>query len=196
MSVSETWDDEADNWIKWARTPGHDVYRFYSSSFFDEIVPSPSGLVLELGCGEGRVVRDLESLGHEVVGLDPSPTMVRHARQEDIHGAYVIAPGEQLPFAEGAFDLVIAYNSLQNVEDLAKTVAEVERVLTTDGRFCMCIAHPMSDAGRFESAQPDAPFTVKGSYYGPRRVDEKSNAMGLRSPSTAWPIRSRSTHEH
>lgn len=177
--MSETWGDEAENWIRWARTPGHDVYSVYSPSFFDEIVPSPSGLVLEIGCGEGRVARDLKSLGHEVVGLDPSPVLVRHAQEMDVEGCYVIAPGEQLPFADGIFDLVIAYNSLQNVKDLPRTVAEVERVLKAYGRFCICIAHPMSDAGRFESAESDAHFVIKGSYYGPRRVDEKMERDGL-----------------
>jgi ubiquinone/menaquinone biosynthesis C-methylase UbiE len=151
--VSGTWDDEAENWVRWARTPGHDVYTVYSSSFFEEIVPPPSGRGLEVGCGEGRVVRDLKALGHEVIGLDPSPTLVRHARQADMDGSYVVAPGEKLPFADATFDVVVAYNSLQNVDDLQRTVAEVQRVLKAAGQFCVCIAHPMSDAGRFPCAK-------------------------------------------
>jgi SAM-dependent methyltransferase len=177
--MSETWEDEAENWIRWARTPGHDVYGIYSPGFFSEIVPPPSGLALEVGCGEGRVARDLKGLGHEIVGLDPSPTLVAHSRQADPNGTYLIAPGERLPFADSCFDLVIAYNSLQNVADLPSAIAEIGRVLTANGRLCLCIAHPMSDAGRFENDQPDSPFVVKGSYYGPRRVDERVERDGL-----------------
>lgn len=45
-SVDETpfdasWEREAENWVRWVRRPGHDSYRYYGASFFDEIVPSP-----------------------------------------------------------------------------------------------------------------------------------------------------------
>jgi ubiquinone/menaquinone biosynthesis C-methylase UbiE len=71
------WEREAENWVRWARTPGHDSYWYYSHSFFDQIVPEPGLRTLEIGCGEGRVARDLRRRGHHVVALDSSPALNR-----------------------------------------------------------------------------------------------------------------------
>jgi hypothetical protein len=42
MEEEIDWDQEAENWTKWARTPGHDASWHYRDRFFDEIVP-PAG---------------------------------------------------------------------------------------------------------------------------------------------------------
>ncbi|MFN2594849.1 MAG: class I SAM-dependent methyltransferase [Actinomycetota bacterium] len=184
--MSQTWEDEAENWVKWVRTPGHDIFRIYSGTFYGEVLPRSFGPTLEVGCGEGRVCRDLKERGYDIVGTDPSPTLVRHARRSDPDGNYLVAPGEQLPFGDAGFDLVVAYNSLQNVDDLQKTAAELARVLAPGGHLCACIAHPMTDAGRFQSREPDAPFVIKDSYYGPRRLDERVERDGLEITFHGW----------
>jgi len=142
--------------------------------------------VLELGSGEGRVVRDLNALGYDVIGMDPSPTLVRHAHTADRDGTYLVGQGEALPFPNSAFDLVVAYNSLQNVSDLRRTVSEAGRVLKPGGQFCVCIAHPMTDAGRFQSPDPSAPFVINTSYYGPRRVGDTVERAGLQITFHGW----------
>ena len=65
-------------WIAWARAPGHDSYwRFHRDDFL-RLVPPPGRLTLEIGCGEGRVLRDLVRTGHKAVGVDLS-TVLAHA---------------------------------------------------------------------------------------------------------------------
>src|SRR5262249_7018014 len=136
MGGEEDWEAEAENWVRWARTPGHDAYWYYRDSFFDLIVPAPGRRTLEIGCGEGRVARDLADRGHRVTAIDKSPTLLRYARQDDAPGAYVRAASRLLPFPDGCFDLAIAYNSLQAlqvVDDMAATVFEAGRVLAPGG---------------------------------------------------------------
>ena len=53
-------------------------------------LPAACGRVLEVGCGEGRVCRDLAARGHRVTGLDASPTLVRAAVERDPGGEYVV----------------------------------------------------------------------------------------------------------
>ena len=74
-----SWEWQADRWLRWARTPGHDAYWHYRKAFFGAIAPAPGRRTLEVGCGEGRVARDLAARGHRVVGVDTSPTLVAHA---------------------------------------------------------------------------------------------------------------------
>lgn len=49
QTANARWEEEAENWVRWARTPGFDAYWYYSPSFFDEIVPPPMGSTLEIG---------------------------------------------------------------------------------------------------------------------------------------------------
>src|SRR5712691_13445294 len=99
------WEAEADNWVRWARTPGHDASWYYRDTFFDLIVPPPGRRTLEIGCGEGRVARDLAARGHRVAAVDTAHTLLRYARQEDLAGAYVLANGAALPFPDRYFDI-------------------------------------------------------------------------------------------
>ena len=59
--MTQPWEQEAENWVRWTRTPGHDVFPYFAPAFFDDIVPPPHGLTLEVGCGEGRVARELSA---------------------------------------------------------------------------------------------------------------------------------------
>jgi SAM-dependent methyltransferase len=111
------WESEARNWIAWARTPGHDSYWEYSPAFFRDIVPKADRRTLEGGCGEGRVTRDLERLGHRMVSVDASPLLIQAAHESHAGGGYITADAARLPFADGSFDLVVAYNSLMSSHD-------------------------------------------------------------------------------
>src|SRR5216683_5778127 len=117
----EHWEAQAANWAEWARTPGFDSYWNYGPRFF-ELLRRAGLRTLDLGCGEGRVSRDLGARGHTVTGLDASASLLRLARQADPDGCYVLADASFLPFAPEAFDLVVAYNSLMDVDDMPGAV--------------------------------------------------------------------------
>jgi ubiquinone/menaquinone biosynthesis C-methylase UbiE len=117
------WEPEAENWVRWARTPRHDAYWFYRDVFFDQLLPPPGQGTIEIGCGEGRVASELTARGHRVVGIDSSLTLLHHARTGSADTFYALGDGAALPFADGCFDLAVAYNSLQVVADMPGTVA-------------------------------------------------------------------------
>ena len=185
-SMARGWEEQAGAWVAWTRTPGHDAYWQYRDGFFDGIVPAPGRRTLEVGCGEGRVSRDLADRGHRVVGVDASPTLVRHACEADRRSAYVLGDAAALPFPDGSFDLAVAYNSLMDVDDLQAAAAEVARVLEPGGRLCVTVTHPMSDAGGFVDRTPDAPFTIDGSYLGRHAVDVTMERDGLAMRFVGW----------
>jgi SAM-dependent methyltransferase len=188
VSDASPWEAEAERWVAWARTPGHDVFPHYAPAFFDGIVPAPAGRMLEVGCGEGRVTRELLARGHRVVALDVSPTLVRHAREADARAAYACGDATALPFADASFDTVVAYNSLQTMADetdMANAVREAARVLKPSGSLCMCVAHPWTDVGVLARG-PDGRLAVSGSYFERRRVDETVTKDGLTMRFHGW----------
>ena len=179
-------EDRAQGWLAWARTPGHDAYWVYRDAFF-ALVPEPGASTLEVGCGEGRVSRDLATRGHRVIGLDASPTLLRAAAEADSAGRYVEGRAESLPFADASFDLAVAYNSLMDVADMPAAVREAARVLVPGGRLCACVTHPMADAGTWLD---DAHFAVTEPYLERREmcVPIERDGLAFTFEGPAYPL--------
>lgn len=184
--VEHEWESEAENWIRWASTPHHDAYWFYRQAFFNDVLPSAGRRTLEIGCGEGRVTRDLAARGHRVVAVDISPTLLHHAAAADSRAAFALADGAALPFSSASFDVVVSYNSLQVVGDMAATVSEAARVTTVGGTFAICVTHPMSDVGHFQGDEPDAPYVTRLNYFENEWVDDTVERDGLQMRFTGW----------
>ena len=77
-----------------------------------------SRTALDVATGGGHVARRLRDAGLEVVSSDPAPGMAPD----------VICRAEDLPFADGAFDLVVTRIAPHHFEDVAAAVAEMARV--------------------------------------------------------------------
>ena len=91
----------------------------------------PSDKVLDVGCGKGYLLYELTQVvpGIEVAGLDISQYAVENAKEE-IKPYLRVGHARDLPYEEGAFDLVISINALHNlyVFDLRKALQELQRV--------------------------------------------------------------------
>jgi SAM-dependent methyltransferase len=135
--------------------------------------------MLDLGCGEGRLTRDLGARGYRVVGVDASPSLLNAARAVDPAGEYLLADAARLPFEDARFDLVVAYNSLMDIENMPAAVAEAARVLEPRGRFWAAIVHPLNSAGAFANRQTGSPFVIDESYLAERPYVDELERDGL-----------------
>ncbi len=181
------WDQDADRWIEWTRTPGFDAYWAYRGAFFDDVLPNAGWRTLEIGCGEGRVTRDLVARGHHVVAVEPAPRLLAAARAARAKGEhYVVADGAQLPLADTSFDAVVAYNVLQVVDDLEATLCEIARVLVNGGHLCACIAHPVTDLGDWIEGAGDRRLAIRTDYFESRRVEDTITLDGHTMTFRGW----------
>lgn len=181
MSLREAWDRHAEDWITWARTPGHDSYwRFHRDAFL-RIVPTPGRLTVDVGCGEGRLARHLQGLGHRVVCVDGSPRLAKAAATHAQPVRVALADAAHLPLASGSADLVVAFMSIQDVDDWVGALAEASHVLEAGGRLALAVVHPLNSAGYFEGDHPEGqrPFVLRGSYFEPRRYADRCLRDGL-----------------
>jgi SAM-dependent methyltransferase len=178
--MRDGWESQACHWAAFARTPGHDSSHDHTNlPALLELRPAPGRRTLDLGCGEGRLGRFLQSLGHRVTGVDAAPTMVRLAASHDGAAPAVIGDAAALPFADEAFDLVVAYMCLHDMDRMTDAVAEASRVLERGGRLCLAIPHPVNSAGSFEGRDAGAPFVIGGSYLAPRPADWSASRGGV-----------------
>jgi ubiquinone/menaquinone biosynthesis C-methylase UbiE len=96
--------------------------------------------VLDVGCGPGALTAQLAStVGAQLVAAaDPSPGFVR-ACADRVTGADVrIAPGEELPWPDAAFDAVLSQLVLSFVKDADAALREMRRVARPGGTVASC----------------------------------------------------------
>jgi SAM-dependent methyltransferase len=140
------WDANAAAWIEWARSPELDPqYWHFNRPRFLELLPPPGRRTVDVACGEGRLTGELAELGHAVVGVEQSPALAAAARARGLE--IVEADAVALPLESRSADLVVAFMSLMNVDDLDAVVGEIARVLEPGGRFCFAVPHPFTSAG-------------------------------------------------
>jgi SAM-dependent methyltransferase len=178
MGLRATWDGQAEEWAAFARAPEFDhLFWAFNLPLFLELVGAPGRLTVDVGCGEGRLTEELSRRGHRVVGIDGSATMAGIARRRGL-GGLVNADAAAMPLADSAADLVVAFMSLQDMDNVEDVIGECGRVLEAGGRMCVVIAHPMRSAGGFDSKDADADFRIR-DYYGTRLWPWTSSHSGL-----------------
>ena len=105
----------------------------------------PGHRVLEVGCGTGTLLIQLKRLSPdtEVVGLDPDPKALARARRKAAHEAVSVQLdrgfGDELPYADAAFDRVLSSLMFHHLptEEKGKTLRAIRRVLKPGGEFHM-----------------------------------------------------------
>jgi hypothetical protein len=110
--------------------------------------------VLDVGCGDGWLVRRLVAAGARAVGVDPQDAAIERARAEDPGGRYAVAGAQELPFDDASFDAVVLFNSLHHVPpaDLDVALAEAARVLRDGGR--LYAQEPLAEGEFFALTRP------------------------------------------
>ena len=108
--------------------------------------------------------------------MDVTVTLARAAAMHSRPLPVLVADAAHLPVHDRAADLVVAFMSLQDVDDFASAVHEAARVLEPGGRFCFAIVHPLVEAGRF---QEDGSFLLDRSYLGVWRYPDLVRRRGI-----------------
>jgi SAM-dependent methyltransferase len=94
------------------------------------------GRALDLGCGDGRLTAELDAA--ELTAADVSRVALDRARARLPEATLVeLEPDAPLPFADGAFDLVLAAETAEHVRDLQLFLSEIRRVLAPGGELAL-----------------------------------------------------------
>ena len=121
-------------------------------AFLERAGVTPTGRVLDCGCGGGGMPLSLAEHVAEVVGIDPFDRFrdagVALGRERGISNLrFARADGMALPFKERSFDLVLSHAVIEHVSDALLYLKECRRVMTDDGRFYLSTAPYLSFPG-------------------------------------------------
>ena len=115
------------------------------------LLATATGRVLEIGAGTGLNLEHYPSRVTELVLTEPDSPMRRQLQQrvaDSVRPVHVSdASAEALPFPDDSFDTVVSTMVLCTVPDPAAALAEVRRVLRSDGRLLFC-EHVRADSPR------------------------------------------------
>ena len=106
----------------------------------DALSLQPGERVLDIGSGPGFLACEMASAvgaSGSVTGIDPSEHMLSLAGERQAPGHVTFGPGNatDLPFADGAFDVVTSTQVYEYVADMPRALAEAHRVLRPGGRL-------------------------------------------------------------
>lgn len=176
------WSTNAQFWVTIIRTK-IDRYR---TELTDRAVLDAAGNlanrdVLDVGCGEGYLVREVERRGARVQGVDLCPELVRAARDENdrlgLHAQFHEADMRTLPLRDNSVDLVLANHSINEVPDPEAAIIEMARVLRPGGRAILLMLHPCFFGW--------APADDHQPGYRTRKGRKPYNVAGHKSPADA-----------
>ena len=142
------WEDNASWWID-GFTDGVDPE--YEEQIIPMAVADLAGFdpILDVGCGDGQIGRALvRAHGCRVIGIDPTWNQIRVAkeraeRNDHISMSVARAGADRLPFADEAFDAVVACLVFEHIREVDSAIHEVSRVLRRGGRFSFFLNHPL-----------------------------------------------------
>jgi len=107
-------------------------------------------VVIDVGCGTGKISRLIASEGAQVVGID-TPELIGLAKEPGVAGNVVFktGTGQNLPVENNFADIIIYYASFHHVPEIEMNNAlkECSRVLKENGLVFIC--EPLTDKGSY-----------------------------------------------
>ena len=130
----------AETYESWYATSlGRAVDRAERATLLRMARPQPGELALDVGCGTGHFTQMLAQDGAEVTGCDASEAMLRQAARTLPDLRWQLADARELPYADASWDLVLSVTMLEFVEEPARALDEMWRVLRPGGRLVVAV---------------------------------------------------------
>jgi len=109
----------------------------------NKVVPLAQGVVLEIGIGSGLNIPFYNKNNIEkIIGLDPSEELNflanKVAKKNNIEIDFIISGAEDIALPDNSIDTILITYTLCTIPDLDNSMAEMKRVLKSDGKFIFC----------------------------------------------------------
>ncbi len=116
--------------------PAH--YRRMAAEVMETLKLDPGMKVVEIGSNDGTLLRLFKDAGMQVLGIDPARAIAEQATADGLETLPIFfsaGAAQNIAAEHGTFDLVIANNTLANIDDLDDCLAGIRCLLADDGAF-------------------------------------------------------------
>jgi len=105
--------------------------------------------VLEVGCGTGRWLAELQLVARQVYGIDLSLGMLQQARQRPQSLSLICGHASHLPFPDAGFDLIFCVNAFHHFPQPRVFISEARRLLRPGGALAITGMDPHAGRDRW-----------------------------------------------
>lgn len=120
-----------------------------TAGIFEHVVaqfePQPEGIALDICCGTGQLTAILSEYGYQAYGVDISDAFI--GRESDGDAGFVVADVNYLPLAANQAQVITFIDSLQYFDDPDAIIAELARLMTSDGKLILSCQNNYNPAG-------------------------------------------------
>ncbi len=127
--------DAQRKWDEFYSRKNREPFLHFSSEQIKNILKDFPGSkkILDIGCGEGQLMLELEKMGFVVEGIDPS-SIALEAAQKLVTGTLRLGTFEELSFAQGVkFDIIFVKFVLAFINDPSSFFEKIDRLLNDAG---------------------------------------------------------------
>ena len=98
--------------------------------------------VLEVGCGTGLILQEINKYATEAIGIDISENMLDFAREKNLN--VINTNATKIPFPDKYFDVVCSFKVLAHIEDIDAVLGEMSRITKPGGKLFLEFYNPYS----------------------------------------------------
>ena len=146
QKIIDSWNANAANWIEIIGNNGIESRRLVTNqAIVDIVVNCNPASVLDVGCGEGWLAKELQDKGIAMTGVDVIPELIEKAKQK-VKGDFIVAAyddivSEKIVFSK-LFDAIVINFALIAKESTENLLASIPRYLAPGGKLFIQTLHP------------------------------------------------------
>lgn len=158
--IIDSWGKNANPWISAVQENQIESRKvIIDQAIVDSVISLGGNTVLDIGCGEGWLARELSSLGLNTFGVDVIPELIEEAKEkakektkEKTSGEYKVLAYKDISnkTITKTFDIVVCNFSLLGEESVDNLFKELPSLLNNDGNLIIQTPHPVISCGELE----------------------------------------------
>jgi len=151
IKILDSWQKNATPWTKAIQENQIETRVTVTNQAIIDVVKSiKANSILDIGCGEGWLVRALSSKGVSVTGIDAIPDLIANAKKQS-KNSYQVLEYEQLSETTigDKYDVAICNFSLLGKESVEHIFKTIPLILNEDGYFIIQTLHPNISCGQY-----------------------------------------------
>lgn len=139
--IDENWDVHAGWWQEHFTDGADHEYVHQIMPLVAQRLPS-SGLLVDIGAGEGQVARLAVEGGMSAVGIETSESQAMVGQQRGSVD-FAVSSATAIPLKDGVADAAVCCLVIEHISDLEAAFSEAARILKLGGTFLLLINHPL-----------------------------------------------------